>query len=95
MKSDAFLAPASVREDRARPLSCRGRAFAMDHPSVKFCQAQAVAHAAQADATNLPNVRAINLTAARSWLRAARAPACGPAQAELGCGPSPIAMIVE
>jgi len=41
----------------------------MDHPSVKFCQAQAVAHAVQADATNLPNVRATNLTAARSWLR--------------------------
>ena len=69
MKSDAFLPPASVREDRARPLSCRGRAFAMDHPSVKFCQAQAAAHAVQADATNLSNVRATNLTAARSWLR--------------------------
>lgn len=43
----------------------------MDQPSVEFCQAQAAAHAAQADATNLPNVRAVNLMAAQSWMREA------------------------
>lgn len=43
----------------------------MSYPSVEFCTAQAQHHLAQADKSDLPNVRAICLTAADSWMREA------------------------
>jgi hypothetical protein len=43
----------------------------MDQPSVEFCKAQAATHLARAESSNLPNVRAICLTAAKSWMREA------------------------
>ncbi len=43
----------------------------MIYPSFEFCEAQAAHHLAKADASDLPNVRAICLTAAKSWMREA------------------------
>ncbi|KFG88914.1 hypothetical protein BV98_003314 [Sphingobium herbicidovorans NBRC 16415] len=43
----------------------------MDQPSVEFCKAQAASHLARANDSDLPNVRAICLTAAQSWMREA------------------------
>jgi hypothetical protein len=43
----------------------------MDTPTIEFCRAQAATHLARAKASNLPNVRAVALTAAKTWMREA------------------------
>ncbi len=43
----------------------------MEMPTVEFCHAQAAIHLARAKSSDLPNVRAIALQAANSWMREA------------------------
>ena len=43
----------------------------MQFHSEEFCLTQAAAHMARAEATTLPNVRAVNLEAAKSWMKEA------------------------
>ena len=73
---DTPIAPRNRPAHRSPP-SVPGAGFSpmkgliMDQPSVEFCKAQAAAHLARAEESDLPNVRAKCLTAAQSWLREA------------------------